>query len=483
MDKQEDLHPDQKHGERLIELMKLLPPRAAEAVEVPIWTARAWLNQAEAVDFSDVVERGPEAGEQAQSRQRAFRWAGPDDERSGCIIPAAIRPGDMIVVPADYGGCDTWGWDAKSGAPVIDVADAALWPYRGRHFAVRVTPDLIAQGFRRDSLKREQRESAVSTRIIDLDNIRNSLGTKLAENAGNSASELLDAVSEIELPKQIRDQLDVLRQHKGWLEHEFAYGFDEGDRPRGIVFVAPRGLKTGELGRRRGVPATESDDLGSASDRPIPLIVHCEDVRDCAQNFAVRAGLSPNEIADVVLAAFLHDAGKADPRYQAYFMGGDPYGPDAEQVLAKSGQKVLPRGAWKRAGLPSNWRHEGLSVRLAMIHPDFPQARDPELVLWLIGTHHGCGRPLFPHADAKDAEHRAGLLKAYDLDCDLMPGPGPQSLAFDFGGWDWAQMFERLKQRYGIWGLARLETFIRLADHRVSESSRDSGEQLREAAE
>ena len=43
---------------------------------------------------------------------------------------------------------------------------------------------------------------------------------------------------------------------------------------------------------------------------------------------------------------------KADPRYQAYYAGGDPYGPDAEKILAKSGQRRLPRGAWERAGLP-----------------------------------------------------------------------------------------------------------------------------------
>ena len=70
-------------------------------------------------------------------------------------------------------------------------------------------------------------------------------------------------------------------------------------------------------------------------------------------------------------------------------------------------------------------------------------------MLWLIGTHHGYGRPLYPHADPQE--------------------PGPQSLAFDFDGLDWAQLFEALKEDYGIWGLARLEAFVRLADHRASE--------------
>jgi CRISPR-associated endonuclease/helicase Cas3 len=51
----------------------------------------------------------------------------------------------------------------------------------------------------------------------------------------------------------------------------------------------------------------------------------------------------------------------------------------------------------------------------------------------------------------------------------LEGAPGPQSLAFDFEGRDWAQLFELLKEKYGIWGLALLETFVRLADHRASE--------------
>jgi CRISPR-associated endonuclease/helicase Cas3 len=110
---------------------------------------------------------------------------------------------------------------------------------------------------------------------------------------------------------------------------------------------------------------------------------------------------------------------------------------------------------------------------------------DPELVLWLIGTHHGYGRPLFPHMDDRDGVPRSGLLKIYNSDADLLPGHGPQSLAFDFGGVDWAQMFERLKRRYGIWALARLEAFVRLADHRASEEGAppQATQHYKEAAE
>jgi CRISPR-associated endonuclease/helicase Cas3 len=112
-----------------------------------------------------------------------------------------------------------------------------------------------------------------------------------------------------------------------------------------------------------------------------------------------------------------------------------------------------------------------LSVRLALLHDRFAGANDPELVLWLIGVHHGFGRPLFPHADPWDHRSHRDLPRALGRDWSLPPGYGPQSLAFDFRGRDWAQIFEELKRRYGIWGLARLEAFVRLADHRASEAA------------
>ena len=218
------------------------------------------------------------------------------------------------------------------------------------------------------------------------------------------------------------------------------------------------------------LPATESDDLSVASDKAVSLIEHCNDVRAWAESFTIRAGLSRSRSDDVALAAFLHDPGKADPRFQTFLAGGDPYGPDAAEPLAKSGQAHLPPGAWAHAGLPDDWRHEALSVRLAMLHPDFARAHDRALVLWLIGSHHGYGRPLFPHADPLDlAKRRLELPPELGGTLALEGAPGPQSLAFDFEGRDWAQMFELLKEKYGIWGLARLEAFVRLADHRASE--------------
>ena len=177
---------------------------------------------------------------------------------------------------------------------------------------------------------------------------------------------------------------------------------------------------------------------------------------------------------DLSLAAFLHDAGKADRRFQNLLSGGDPWNRLDGPAMAKSGRQSA-KGAWERAGLPKGWRHEALSVRMAQAHPRFAEARDPALVLWLIGTHHGFGRPFFDFADP----HGSGSGHDEVLAClgverwRPASGPGPQSMAFDLDGADWATIYEQLKQRYGVWGLAHLEAALRLADHRASETEQD----------
>ncbi|MDE2474462.1 MAG: CRISPR-associated endonuclease Cas3'', partial [Alphaproteobacteria bacterium] len=163
------------------------------------------------------------------------------------------------------------------------------------------------------------------------------------------------------------------------------------------------------------------------------------------------------------LAGFLHDQGKKDQRFQAWLHYGDPLGADPDDfktVLAKSG-RFLPPAAREQSGLPVNWRHEALSVRLARLHDRLSEAHDRDLVLWLVGSHHGYGRPLFPHDDPKENP----------------PDVGPQSLAFEWGGMDWPNLFERLKARYGVWELAHMEAILRLADHRASEDARRNSEE------
>jgi len=501
IDEQNDLRSAMENNRergRLVEIFKVVPPRAAEAVEVPLWAARGWLEQSavDEADFSDTVERSSEMDDVRGAGRRAFRWVGEDRDKnhgSRVIWASELRNSDLIVVPAGYGGCDQWGWNPDSSAPVVDLAERAALPFRARRFSVRVTPELILQGWQIGEPGHGERIPA---------DVAQKLSQELAANeSGRRADDTLAAVLSLAmLPPKLRENLEKLRRaastvaaigeigpheaRTGPLETWLPYRRDSEGRPRGIVFTAPRGVTAVDVANVAAIPATESDELSASAGRAVSLQDHSSHVRDWANDFVLRAGLPQDLSQDIVLGAHLHDAGKADARWQTYVTGGDLFGPDSQDLVAKSARR-LPQGAWERAGLPRRWRHEALSVRLAMLNRDFAAAHDPELVLWLIGTHHGNGRPLFPHADQRDAEDRhIDLPDALGGQTPLAAGRGPQSLAFEFEGRDWVQLFERLKQRYGIWALARLEAFVRLADHRASEegASPRATERCKEAA-
>jgi CRISPR-associated endonuclease/helicase Cas3 len=102
---------------------------------------------------------------------------------------------------------------------------------------------------------------------------------------------------------------------------------------------------------------------------------------------------------------------------------------------------------------------------------------DRELLLYLIGSHHGLGRPLWPVAEHDDLPASFDSRNDFPsrIECSLdgmlltVAGAFRPELAlarFDSG---WIDRFWRLLRRYGYWGLAYLEALLVLADHRQSE--------------
>lgn len=461
----EDLKDDRKDDLRKI--IGLVPPRAAEAVEVPLWAARAWLSQSEDAgtnNVSDVPEREEEARDTANSRKGwrcAFRWAGADDPRTVIISTnnlRTLRTGDLLVVPAKYGGCDEFGWaPPDSEDPVLDVADQAAKPYWGRRCAVRITPDAV----RTDEWNR------IASVLEEAEGVG---GSDLVEALLSAlASEAVDDKSKSNpMSCNVWELLNALHQAEGKIDVHFPY---DGSPKRGAILIAERGVQD-RRGSNDSIPTTE-DDRASQNTSPVLLDKHGCSVERFAREFGLALGLQDVMVNDLALAAYLHDAGKADPRFQVMLAGGDPWNRPDGPPLAKSGRSWSPQ-AWKRASLPKGWRHEALSVRMARLHPDLANAHDPALVLWLIGTHHGFGRPFFNFLDDDPAPEKP--LPCLEM-CEWPLAPdevGPQSLAFDFDGRDWPSLFEHLKQRYGIWELAHLEAILRLADHRASEEERKS---------
>ena len=443
----------------LDKVIHLFPPRATEAVELPLWVARTWLRHPDntGVDASDVPEREPESPllRSSETSKRAYRWAGRDNPDTGVVRASELRTGDLLIVPDSYGRCDRFGWAPESSLRVVDVADEAARPYWGRRCAVRIAPDIV----------RSQEEWARISDVLASEDIGSAdLVHRLLAVLPSEAAENGD--SDSPSPREAREPLNALQHTKGPIDLRFPYA---GGREGGAILIAERGIVDASEDHA-AMPTTEDDTASHTSSRPVYLDDHGCRVARFASDFAQTLGLG--DVADDLhLAAYLHDAGKADPRFQTMLAGGDPWNWPDGPPLAKGGRSWSTQ-TWARAELPRGWRHEALSVRMARAHPSLTSARDPALVLWLIGSHHGLGRPFFDFLDPAP-ERPLPCLDVADwrLSEDEW---GPQSLAFDFAGSDWPALFEDLKRRYGIWGLAHLEAVLRLSDHRASEEERAS---------
>ena len=432
-----DIPKDDPDPKVIAEVLTLVPPRTGEALRLPLWVARRWLSARLAEkptrddpDHSlvDVPMRKREAGGAESDDKihvyRFYRWRGVKESRM--VTFDELRPGDVIVLPAERGGCDRFGWSPASDAPVDDIADAAASAYAGRKAALRLHPKTMPDRWEE---------------IVPL----------LESESG--PTEVLMA-----LPEEVLPEID------GWRE---ANGRPRLLRPypdeNAAILVVTRGLGDGPS-EESAEPATENDDLGSSGAEALSLCGHSRAVGKKAGEFACRLQFAPTLAATLKRAAEWHDMGKDDPRFQAFLR--DCGGLDAsEGPYAKSGAPNVPAGARNRAGLPDRWRHEVASVRYAAARLEAaPSGEDDEaLLLWLVGTHHGHGRPFFAHDDDWD-EHEMTLL-----DQHIPAAPGPDKLDFDWRGNDWCQLRTQLQKRYGYWGLAHLEACLRLADHRASE--------------
>lgn len=210
----------------------------------------------------------------------------------------------------------------------------------------------------------------------------------------------------------------------------------------------------------------DEDDPTASGTTFTLLTAHLDGVADLADRFAGGCAL-PAELCEAIKAAgCCHDYGKADPRFQAWLKGGNPWlrGP----LLAKS--EVMPQGrkeseaARKRAGYPAGGRHELLSVRLLESNPDSLPVPEElhDLLFHLVASHHGYCRPFAPVV-----EDATPIGVKFDFQGKKFSANTETALErLDSGV---AERFWRLTRRYGWWGLAWLEAIMRLADHRRSE--------------
>ena len=157
-------------------------------------------------------------------------------------------------------------------------------------------------------------------------------------------------------------------------------------------------------------------------------------------------------------AATLHDIGKADARFQRWLDPRCESGP----LLAKSD---APRHRWEAMRVSSGWprggRHEDLSARLVRAWltqtPDWGSPLQRDLLVHLVVSHHGKGRPLVPPARDGTTEAVGGVVDGVSVTADS-----------DLAKVDWEQpgRFRRLQ------GAARAVGAGAVGGHRHSGRSR-----------
>jgi CRISPR-associated endonuclease/helicase Cas3 len=242
---------------------------------------------------------------------------------------------------------------------------------------------------------------------------------------------------------------------------------------RDMLSAVDRDLDSIEDGVELTTDAEDSPYVGAE----VELHLHSRHVEERARDYATRVGLSDSLVNDVSLAAWLHDIGKADRRFQLMLRGGSEiaYYRDEGQILAKSGMaagsKIEHRRAQQRSGYPRGARHEVQS--LAMIEAAREQiakkAHDLDLVMHLVSSHHGHCRPFAPAIEDREPvdvsldTHESEIFGSFTFRAT------PSANGLHRLDSPLADRFWSLIAKYGWLELCWLEAILRLADHRASE--------------
>jgi len=427
-------------------------PSSLEAMSLPFPTVRAWLAKQPTPDIADTEgAMSEDADEPKTEGRRALRWRGSESE----IIDAkALKPGDTIVVPSAYGGIHQGCFDPAATEAVLDCAERAA-------LIARAQPILR-------------------------------LHPAVAEHLGLTLS--------LDDPEQSRAELGALATNAAWpawkrlwAEH-LAQGrasFVVAGDPAWTVIQSKR-ISMDKL--RQVLGSEDSIELGAdlttdvedsfCAGRAVTLSEHSANVETFAREYAARCGLGAWLTEHIALAAWLHDIGKADPRFQLMLRGGSEieYFKD-ETPWAKSpipaGARGMQRKAQQKSGYPKGARHEvqslsmlqdrlkDLQMKLKSIDPS--KDVDLDLVLHLVASHHGYCRPFAP-VSCDDTPVKVALAKHTSATFGEMDFAETSSKN-DLHRLDspLADRFWALIERYGWQELCWLEAILRLADHRASE--------------
>ena len=339
-----------------------------------------------------------------------------------------LKPNDCVVLSSDRGLMDEFGWNPQACEPVVDVS-------------------LAGKGLPLDPVAIE-RLCGVTT-----------LKGQVERATGQMHDE--DGTDQTDRDTAVAEILEAVRaapEPFGWHAEEWKRFVES--------LTAQLVSSRHEVTRLRAARPVSETRVDEFDERSIAATVqnldsHGQAVAERARSIAESIGIPDVLRNAVAMAGRLHDIGKADRRFQRWL---DPVG-TAVRPLAKSN---APRHLWEALRRDSGWprggRHEALSARLLGARLDAEQDLPcgdelRELLIHLVISHHGKGRPLV--APVRD---ETGQMLISEVEGVVVEAPA----SLEQVDWDQPGRFQRLNQRFGPWGLALLESIVIRADHAVS---------------
>jgi CRISPR-associated endonuclease/helicase Cas3 len=323
-------------------LVEGLPPLNGEMLSVPLTELRRLLDTGR--DGIDPKDSDVESGfESIPSREKSETPATSSQNfvisrgRDYCKVAtdvSAIRPNDVIVLPADHSS------------------------FRQLVLYQSARPDVYEQAYR-------------------------------------NAHGVIRKLYQPELPDTEPDEEAVIASIRLRLTDEDKKLFEE---PRFLDYAPGYFHITGKAPRipvDEWQSDTEEDDLLYVEDRSKSLAGHTKDVVCAAKHLA---GTLLEPYANIMTtAADLHDVGKADGRFQYLLHHGRPVDPAKLRAKSefRLGQ-VNEHKLYQLSGLPEGFRHELLSVQMVLLDQGMQDHSFRDLILHLIASHHGRCRPFAP---------------------------------------------------------------------------------------
>lgn len=446
------------------QVARLLPPTSIECMSVSLRLLRDWMRDSNAKDQLDAdvpaiteAEEKQRAASEKPSLKRVVVWRGASDVE---VVgdPNKLRPNDTIIMPEEYRN-----WNLLGHIPEPKPADYDR-PAR------ESDPD---HDIRCQKLDRKVDVAEEATRLAKLRVVvrvhRAFEGTHSLR--GLSDEELRRAlIARGEIPEAWnRNPVARLERH---LYRDEATE-DPNKHPDEVIVFKRLLVPQGRLVLRRDEEDDGHDGL-SERDQIVSLAAHTKHVVEYTQRVLGKLRLGEAESA-VCKAAELHDIGKADVRFQAMLAGITPYEAMMRPTVLGKGDGVRRSQAERqaicdRAKYPSGFRHEMLSVELIEHLQLQSNLADRQLMLHLVAAHHGYARPFAPVC----IDPASDELLAVEFDGQMIPGDARKkwvpSHRLDSGV---PERFWELTRRHGWWGLAWLESILRLADQQASSDEQE----------